>query len=120
MNSCTGSIHGIRRVIAGLWAVGFVVVTARARSDLVEPRPDACPPGAIGQASHAGPYCAPTTCATDEDCSRNMEQPSRKRVCREQPLCVHTEPIKSRLEGVDAKRTVASGVCPGGDGCAAP
>lgn len=59
-----------------------VLGSLSARADAVPPPPEDCPPGALGQTGHDGPYCTPSTC--DGTCEEG-------RTCRSIGLCVVTE-----------------------------
>ncbi len=60
-----------------------VLVPALARADVIGPPPSRCPAGSVGDSSHAGSNCSPTTCGSNGDCEGGH-------VCVEQGLCVQT------------------------------
>jgi len=76
------------RLAVPLLAVPLLVAGASdAAADAVPPEPDDCPPGSVGRTGHEGPYCSPTTCASDSSCPRMGQE------CREVALCVKTETV---------------------------
>src|SRR5262245_44352945 len=103
-------------------ALGALSLSPGAAADAVMPPPDNCPPGSVGEASHNGPWCRPTTCTTDADCDklRTYEQPAVPRVCREQPLCIEsrTEPNRSGWRSREPiTRQLALSTCSSGASC---
>lgn len=92
---------------AALW-----LAPAAAAADAIPGPPTDCPPGSEGRTSHAGTYCAATSCATDVDCEGG-------RVCREAPLCVREVTITYNTyeqRGAERSMSVAIRACPGGAG----
>ncbi len=90
-----------------------------ALADRVPPPPSDCPRGSIGETSHAGPHCAPSTCAAPSEC------PAEYPACVEVALCVESQtytPGGIGSTGETATRDVArgpcvDGQCPGGGEC---
>jgi MYXO-CTERM domain-containing protein len=89
-----------------------------AYADAVPQAPETCPPGTIGQSSHAGPFCRVTTCSTDADCERWSAR--KQYVCRRvAPVCVGEMDVSApHMRVPDAGRgttKVADAACgPGG------
>jgi MYXO-CTERM domain-containing protein len=107
-----------------IW-LGGLSLSPGARADAVPGPPTNCPPGAVGDTSHNGPWCRPTTCASDDDCVKNASywEKGITRVCREQPLCVETREEKSKSGwtwGKPITRDFALGACGSGASCVAP
>ncbi len=92
---------------------------ASALADRVPPAPTDCPRGSVGETSHSGPICAPSTCSGPSDCSGAT--PS----CVEVALCVERQtytPGGIESDGTTRQRDVARGPCvdgrcPGGGEC---
>lgn len=103
----------------------LLVIPASARADAVAAPPDDCPVGALGETSHAGTWCAPTTCTSDATCEAQhggWGGEVRTLVCRPAGLCVRSEqydPGGLRAEGevVRLTRTVVEGACGGDADC---
>lgn len=102
--------------------VAFVCsLPSTALADRVPPPPSDCPRGSIGETSHAGPHCAPSTCAAPSEC------PAEYPACVEVALCVESQtytPGGIGSTGETATRDVArgpcvDGQCPGGGECRA-
>ena len=56
-------------------------------ADAIGPPPDTCPPGAVGESSHEGAWCQPSTCSTDGHCPDGSK-------CREGVgLCVSQQEV---------------------------
>jgi hypothetical protein len=60
--------------------LALLLAATVASADVVGPPADFCPAGSEGQACHSGPFCAPRTCTTDDDCDGGT--------CRERDLCM--------------------------------
>ncbi|MBX3274024.1 MAG: hypothetical protein KF729_27410 [Sandaracinaceae bacterium] len=111
----------MRALASGLAVAALVSLAhARASADRVPPPPADCPRGSVGQTSHAGPYCAPTSCEGGRGCERGQR-------CEEIALCIARERYTphSRLAG-DAPRATyrdvargpcVDGACPRGGTC---
>lgn len=92
---------------------------ATALADRVPPAPTDCPRGSVGETSHAGPICAPSTCRGPSDCSGDTP------ACVEVALCVERQtytPGGIGSDGTTQQRDVARGPCvdgrcPGGGEC---
>jgi len=69
-----------RNVVAALMGVALVGIACGAAADAIE-SPPACPPGATGQSSHSGTYCAATPCTTDAECTESGRTCAEWRVC---------------------------------------
>ncbi len=53
-----------------------------ALADVVPAEPKRCTTGSSGTSSHAGSYCRPDNCTTNDECKEG-------KVCVEWPLCIH-------------------------------
>lgn len=99
--------------------IALVLHAPAALADAVPPPPTSCPPGASGQTSHNGEWCAPTTCNADADCAHYE---GGKRVCVAQALCVERREEKSASgwsHGQPFTRELAHASCdPKGAACA--
>jgi len=115
--------HALSMFVAALCTASI------ASADAVMPPRDDCAPGAIGGSSHAGQWCALTTCDADADCAGYAQRaamfgdPERRYVCRAVDLCVRTETYqlggRRRVDDPNGTgtREVASACTPS---CAAP
>ena len=88
-----------------LW---LVLLPAVAAADVVPAPPSDCPDGSTARTSHAGGYCAPSTCSSDSDCEEGES-------CAEHPLCVEQRTGYSRGGEFQVNHAVAS--CAGGASC---
>lgn len=92
-----------------------------AHADAVPPPPSDCPPGAIGETGHNGPYCTPKACTTDAECSDRLGYDKRPRTCTPLAICVEArkEPSASGWShGTPITRRFAHEAC-GDDGACA-
>lgn len=89
-------VFGLEEVLVG--AV-LMVLPAVVRADaIMGPMP--CPPGARGRASHAGTWCEPHTCTTDDQCGAAAK-------CREWRVCTRLSDVMPgglRAEPVESVR----------------
>ncbi len=91
-----------------------------ARADAVPPPPSDCPPGAIGETGHNGPYCTPKACTTDAECTDRRGYDARPRTCAPLAICVETrkEPSASGWShGTPITRRFAHEVCASDGAC---
>lgn len=58
-----------------------LLVPSLALADAIEPPPDKCPPGAIGESSHEGAWCQPATCVLDGGCPKGAKCRSGVGLC---------------------------------------
>jgi len=85
-----------------------------AAADVVGPPPERCPPGSVGDTSHAGPTCTPITCTSALDCELGD-------VCVDFGLCV--EMVDGWSHGYQFQMEHAlttcdeGGLCPPGATC---
>jgi hypothetical protein len=104
-----------------LLSVGIGLLASDARADAVISPPKNCPPGAIGDTSHNGPWCRPTSCVDDDDCKKELRwNDKRPRVCVDQALCVEQRSEKSRSgwsHGTPFRRAIAHGECAADASC---
>jgi len=113
-------------VLALIVGLASASAASPAHADVVMGPPRDCPPGAVGDTSHNGPWCRPTTCTSDAECvgvGARFDQQAPARVCREQPLCIETRSERSQSgwsHGKPFERTLAHGVCAAGSTCTAP
>lgn len=63
-------------------ALCVLVFGAIAYADVVGAPPADCPPGSVGTASHAGPYCRP------DDCSQDASRCAGSSSCQSKALCI--------------------------------
>lgn len=108
-------------LVALLLASGLLAPPALA--DAIGPPPATCPRGSIGRSSHAGAYCAATTCSVDADCERQSWGSDRRRyVCQpDVALCVGTKDVTSPRARRGLNRTIVDigvGACDAA--CVAP
>jgi MYXO-CTERM domain-containing protein len=92
-----------------------------ARADSVPPPPTDCPPGAIGQTGHNGPFCTPKACASDAECTARTGNDTRARTCAQLAICVETrkEPNASGWShGTPITRRFAHEACASDGACA--
>lgn len=104
-----------RWLVAGGVAAWVSLAVFGASADVAMPPPTDCPAGSAGDSCHAGPFCAPRSCA-----HRDFgECPSGSR-CQPVALCVIEEGCGGRLvpgEPVDKWPKVV-GLCDDEGGCA--
>ena len=103
------------------WLVTFFPGGA-ARADAVPPPPNDCPPGAIGETGHNGPYCMPKACSTDAECTDRLGYDKRPRTCAPLAICVETrkEPSASGWShGTPITRRIAHEICSEDGACRA-
>jgi hypothetical protein len=121
-------MRALPALVAATLVAGATLASPAAFADAVRPPPADCSPGSIGQSSHLGPYCQPTTCGTEDDCKRHRtwddRDGTRRWVCREDVgLCLQDKDFTRWRLGPDAGqnlRPVAVGACGAGGECAAP
>lgn len=119
----------------GLFGLVWLVAASAggaARADAVPPPPSDCPPGAIGETGHNGPYCKPKGCTTDAECTDRLGYDKRPRACVPLAICVeerkessrsgwsHGTPITRRFahEACDDDGRCEVGSCEKGNHCA--
>jgi len=56
-------------LVAALLVAALFGAHGTAHADAIMGPPDDCAPGAVGRSSHAGQWCAPTTCTADAECA---------------------------------------------------
>ncbi|EYF03630.1 Hypothetical protein CAP_5421 [Chondromyces apiculatus DSM 436] len=84
-------------------------------ADVVGPPPDTCPDGSTPQTCHGGPYCAPRTCASENDCDAGE-------LCVDRKLCLGELGCGGLLEpdAMPPMTPTITGTCEGTTACTAP
>ena len=81
-----------------------MATTTTAYADALSP-PPACPPGAKGQSTHAGLWCAPAPCTSDEQCRTGNS-------CRNWRVCIRkSDSFYNRRNPVPLQIDVVVGSC---------
>jgi MYXO-CTERM domain-containing protein len=120
--------RGPQRLVRAALAASVLLLAKASLADAVMPPPEGCPPGSIGHSSHLGPFCAPTTCNTDDDCKNQGSWRDRDKgrtlVCEDrQALCIEQKDFtrwRGRADAGKNLRPVAVAACDRGGVCASP
>lgn len=98
--------------------IALLLLAPSAWADRVPGPPKDCPAGAVGETSHNGVWCQPTTCEGDGDCGR-FNYDRRPRVCQARGLCLEDKATENfRNEGQTFTRTYAHRACSADSDCA--
>ena len=107
----------------GLFGLVWLVAASAggaARADSVPPPPSDCPPGAIGETGHNGPYCKPKGCTSDAECTDRLGYDKRPRACVPLAICVEERKESSRSgwsHGTPITRRFAHEACDDDGAC---
>jgi hypothetical protein len=93
----------------------IALLTSIASADVVMEPPE-CPTGAYGKSSHAGAWCAPDSCESNDDCETGE-------ACQEYSMCIEESEIPCGGMDIDTAeectitKTEVFGPCNPGDSC---
>lgn len=98
---------------------GALLIPLVAHADAVPPPPTDCPKGAIGDTSHVGTWCRPTTCTDPDKCRQPFVGSKEKQTfrCEKVGLCISTSSAMHPRGSPVIRREIASKTCSSDSDC---